>query len=84
LTLCITPIGVIAATTPAQVLLRFVHKEHNMGEQEIELLAVDEIRYTTQGSYLTMSGPLQAEVIVRRPGFNDVRSQFEFVMPNGR
>jgi copper transport protein len=70
-----------AAAVPAQVLLRFTHQEHDMGVQEIELFAVDAIRYATRGSYLTMSGPLQGEVIVRRAGFNDVRSQFEYVMP---
>ena len=70
-----------AESVPAQVLLRFSHQTHEMGVQEIELDAVDAIRYTTRGSYLVMSGPWQGEVIVRRAGFDDVRSTFEFVMP---
>jgi copper transport protein len=71
-----------SSTVPTQVLLRYSHQEHDMGVQEFELLPVDGVRYAAQGSYLTMSGPWQIEVIVRRSGFNDVRSQVEFVMPS--
>ncbi|MCC6456862.1 MAG: copper resistance protein CopC/CopD [Caldilineaceae bacterium] len=70
------------STVPTQVLLRYSHQEHDMGVQEFELLPVDGVRYAAHGSYLTMSGPWQIEVIVRRSGFNDVRSQVEFVMPS--
>jgi len=34
-----------------------------------------------RGSYLSVAGPWQVEVIVRRAGFDDVRHTFELRVP---
>ncbi len=61
----------------AQVLLRFVMLDHGMGITQVEATTVDGRRYTTRGSYLSMHGRWQVEVILRRAGVNDVRQVFE-------
>jgi hypothetical protein len=66
-----------AANVPATVLLRFKMTGHDMGVTQVETTTVDGRRYTTRGSYLAMGGLWQAEVILRRSGFNDVRQVFE-------
>jgi copper transport protein len=65
-----------ASNVPSEVLLRFTMTGMDMGTQQVEAVSVDGIRYTARGSYVTMSGPWSLEVIIRRPGFDDVRHVF--------
>ncbi len=70
-----------AATAESAVLLRLSMLDHDMGTTQIETTTRDGLRYTARGSYLTMGGRWQVEVIVRRPEFNDVRHTFDLLVP---
>ena len=65
-----------AAQVPPEVLLRLTTTSMDMGTQQIEATSADGVRYTARGSYFPMVGPWELEVIIRRPGFNDVRKAF--------
>jgi copper transport protein len=66
-----------ATEVPPEVLLRLSAIEMDMGTQQIEAASEDGLRYTARGSFFSMAGPWELEVIIRRPGFNDVRQTFE-------
>jgi hypothetical protein len=66
-----------AQTQPAEVFLRFSMQGMKMGELESALNTTDNQRYLTRGSYMSMGGRWNVEVIVRRSGFEDVRQTFE-------
>jgi copper transport protein len=59
-----------------EVLLRLTMTEMDLGTQEIRTISADGLRYTARGSYFTMTGPWEMEVIIRRPGYNDIRHTF--------
>jgi mono/diheme cytochrome c family protein len=67
-----------------QVLLRLEKPGSEIGPAQVETSPAgggetggsSSIRYAVRGSYLTLSGPWQVEVIVRRGGMNDVRHTF--------
>jgi copper transport protein len=65
-----------------QVLLRLTATMMGMGTQQVETTSVDGLRYTARGSFFSMTGPWELEVIIRRPGFNDVRQTFEIEIKN--
>jgi uncharacterized membrane protein len=69
------------------VLLRFsmVMEGMDMGGVEATATPSGPQRYTVRGSYLPMSGDWQVQVIVRKPGFNDVQHTFtiELEKPGG-
>ncbi|HET6597117.1 MAG TPA: CopD family protein [Anaerolineales bacterium] len=65
-----------AANVPPEVLLRLTATSMDMGTQQVEATSVDGVRYTVRGSYFPMVGPWELEIIIRRPGFNDVRKTF--------
>jgi hypothetical protein len=68
-------VGVDATKDTA--LLRLQMMEANaMGVTQVETLSQDHFRYSARGSYLSMVGHWQVEVIVRQPGVNDVRHTF--------
>jgi copper transport protein len=59
------------------VLLRLQMMEANaMGVTQVETLSQDHFRYSARGSYLSMVGHWQVDVIVRQPGVNDIRHTF--------
>ncbi|HWQ11624.1 MAG TPA: CopD family protein, partial [Roseiflexaceae bacterium] len=64
------------AGVPAQVLLDFGMAGMQMGELRTELRPVGPGRYVTRGSYIAMGGRWEVAVLVRRPGFDDVRHTF--------
>jgi hypothetical protein len=47
---------------------------------QVEATHLQGMRYTARGSYLSMSGHWQVEVILRRPGFDDVRHVFDLAL----
>jgi len=65
-----------ASSRPGIVLLRFQAQQNSLGETQAETVTEDNIRYTLRGSYLTVQGVWRITVIVRRPGFDDVRYVF--------
>jgi copper transport protein len=66
-----------ATEVPPEVLLRLTSTAMDMGTQQVETTSKNGFRYTARGSYFPMLGPWELEVIIRRPGFNDVRQTFE-------
>jgi copper transport protein len=64
------------AVTP-EVLLRLTALDMNMGTQQVQTTSVDGLRYAARGSYFPMAGPWELEIIIRRPGYNDIRHVFE-------
>jgi copper transport protein len=66
-----------AQDTPAQVLLRFDMQGMTMGVLQTEAKATGLERYTTRGSYTSMGGRWNVEVVLRRAGFDDVRHTFQ-------
>jgi putative copper export protein/methionine-rich copper-binding protein CopC/mono/diheme cytochrome c family protein len=66
------------ADLPATVLLRFTMLEHDMGTSQVEASHSSGSRFTARGSYLSMLGTWQVEVILRKPGFDDVTHVFQF------
>jgi copper transport protein len=69
-----------AAQVPPEVLLRLTANEMDMGTQQIQATSADGRRYTARGSYFPMTGPWELEVIIRSPGFNDIRQTFELTI----
>jgi copper transport protein len=60
-----------------EVLVRLTERTMNMGTQQVEATSIDGRRYSARGTYFPMAGPWELEIIIRRPGFNDVRQAFE-------
>lgn len=69
-----------AAEAEARVLLRLSMSEHAVARTQVETTTTDGVRYTARGSYLSMRGAWQIEVILRRPGFDDIRQTFELLL----
>jgi copper transport protein len=73
--------GATAART--RVILRFDMLGMQMGKLETEAQAAGAERYTTRGSFTSMGGRWQIEVVLRRAGFDDVRHTFEVDIVRG-
>jgi mono/diheme cytochrome c family protein len=58
------------------VLLRLSLVSSNLGTNEVETTESDGGRFTARGSYITLGGQWQVEVLVRRSGFDDVVHRF--------
>jgi mono/diheme cytochrome c family protein len=69
-----------ATAVSPSVLLRFTMLDPDMGTTQVEATPSNGSRYTARGSYLSMVGTWQVEVILRREGFNDVRRKFQFTV----
>jgi copper transport protein len=72
-------VDVVGADDPSpspQVLLRLEASVARLGVTQIETERVSEERYFARGSYLSVAGPWQIDVIVRRAGHDDVRRTF--------
>jgi copper transport protein len=61
---------------PLTVLLRFKLLGASLGTTQAEAQHQTGRRYTTRGSYISLVGTWQIEVILRREGFNDQRLRF--------
>jgi copper transport protein len=71
-----------ATEVTPEVLLRLTMMAMDMGTQQISATSVDGLRYTARGSYFPMTGPWELEIIIRRPGYNDIRRAFELEIQN--
>lgn len=72
----ISGVGRQPAGSEAEVILRASMRDHDMGVMQVQALPLGGRRYGVQGSHLAMAGNWEVEVIVRRPGANDVRHTF--------
>ena len=66
-----------AQNAPSKVLLRFDMQGMAMGVLQTETQTSDSERYTTRGSFTSMGGRWNVEVVLRRAGFDDVRHTFQ-------
>jgi hypothetical protein len=64
------------AVTP-EVLLRLTAMDMDMGTQQVKTTSSDGLRYTVRGSFFSMAGPWELEIIIRRPAYDDIRHAFE-------
>lgn len=62
---------------PSKVLLRFTMFGHTMGTLQTEARTTNQERYSARGSYMSMGGRWQIEVVLRRAGFDDVKHTFQ-------
>jgi len=65
-----------AQSAPAKVLLRFDMQGMTMGKLQTETQKANNERYTARGSFTSMGGRWDVEVVLRRAGFDDVRHTF--------
>jgi copper transport protein len=66
-----------AQAAPSKVLLRFDMQGMQMGILQTEAQTSDKERYTTRGSFTSMGGRWNVEVVLRRAGFDDVTHTFQ-------
>src|SRR5262249_24384025 len=66
-----------AQTAPAKVLVRFDMHGMEMGKLQTDTTTVDKERYTALGSFTSMGGRWNVEVVLRRAGFDDVSHTFQ-------
>jgi len=66
-----------AQEAPTKVLLRFDMQGMTMGQLQSETQTTDKARYTTRGSFTSMGGRWNVEVVLRRAGFDDVTHTFQ-------
>jgi copper transport protein len=64
------------AGQPAEVLVRFLNTQHNMGQTEVQAISKDGRRYTVRGSYLSMAGSWTVEVVLNVPDLNQISYAF--------
>ncbi len=69
-----------AAQVSPQVLLRFQSDDPAMGVFQVEAQPAGGDRYLARGAYLSVAGPWQIEVILRRAGFDDVVHTFDLAV----
>ena len=69
-----------AASASTTVLMRFQALDMAMGVSQVEAQPAGGSRYTARGSYFSMGGHWQVEVIVRKPGFDDVTHNFSLLI----
>jgi hypothetical protein len=50
----------------------------DMGTQQVETLTEDGKVFSARGTFFSMNGEWQVEVILKRVGFDDIRHSFEF------
>jgi putative copper export protein/methionine-rich copper-binding protein CopC len=65
-----------AAAAPARVLLRFDMLGMDMGKLEAAALPAGAERYSTRGSYTSMGGRWQIQIVLQRAGFDDLQHTF--------
>jgi copper transport protein len=66
-----------AASAPTKVLLRFDMQGMAMGKLQTEAAPSGGERYTTRGSFTSMGGRWDIEVVLRRAGFDDITHVFQ-------
>jgi virginiamycin B lyase len=68
-------------TNAELVLVAFRYLERDMGEARARFNNVGKGEYALQGTYLSLPGRWQLEVLVRRPSAYDAIARFEFNVP---
>jgi copper transport protein len=71
-----------AQNAPAKVLLRFDMEGMTAGKLQSETQTADKARYITRGSFTSMGGRWNVEVVLRRAGFDDVTHTFQLDIVN--
>jgi copper transport protein len=66
-----------AQAARSKVLLRFNMLGHQMAPLQTEAQSSNTQRYSTRGSFLSMGGRWNIEVVLRRAGFDDVTHTFQ-------
>jgi len=66
-----------AAAAPTKVLLRFDMQGMAMGKLQTEAAPSGGERYTARGSFTSMGGRWNIEVVLRRAGFDDITHVFQ-------
>jgi len=66
-----------AQAAASKVLLRFNMLGHPMAPLQTEARLSNTQRYSTRGSFLSMGGRWNIEVVLRRAGFDDVKHTFQ-------
>jgi hypothetical protein len=66
-----------APQAPSRVLLRFDLFGTDLGVVQTAATQMDAQRYTARGSFTTIGGHWNVEVVLRRAGFDDVRHTFQ-------
>ena len=74
--------GIDATKNIVLLRLRMMDSVTNMGVTQVETVTQDHVRYSARGSYLSMMGHWQLEIIVRQPGVNDVRCTCLVMIPD--
>lgn len=69
-----------AQQSPPLALLRFRNENEAMGELQVEMEQGEGGRFSARGAYLANAGNWRVELILRRPGFDDVRHTFDVVV----
>jgi copper transport protein len=65
-----------SANSDAEVILRFQIADKSVSASQVTADTQDGSRYSVRGSYLSLTGDWMIDVILRQPGFNDIRHQF--------
>jgi copper transport protein len=78
---------VFAASTrrpaPAEIIrvnLRFTYLDQDLGRVSATAEKIDRDRYLLGGNYLSLAGPWQIDVVVRRRGLEDSVAQFDWIV----
>lgn len=76
-----------AEQSPGTVILRLSRSDVDTGTLQVATHSTDGQRFTAQGSFVSIAGQWQVEVIFQRPNFDDVRAKFDLNFdpsaPNG-
>jgi copper transport protein len=65
-----------SADPASQVILRFQVLDKSVSASQVTAVTQDGHRYSVRGSYLSLAGAWSIDVILRQPGFDDIRHQF--------
>jgi copper transport protein len=65
-----------SADSSSEVILRFQVVDKSVSATQVTAATQDGRRYSVRGSYLSLAGDWSIDVILRQPGFNDIRHQF--------
>ncbi len=67
-----------------RVIVRFTYLDEDLGRVSVNAEEVGRDRYLVTGNYLSLAGPWQVDVVVRREGMEDSVAQFDWVVaPTG-
>ncbi len=65
----------------ARVMARFTFLDQDMGRTSVDAVEIEPGLYQVGGNYLSLAGPWQIQVVVRRLGFEDSVATFDWAVP---